>query len=363
MFYHWLYPLREYFFGFNVFKYITFRAAGSAVTAFILSIMMGKFVIQLLKKFNIGESVRKDKYCATLYEHHKEKEGTPTMGGVLILLVVLIAVLLWANLSNKYIWIVLFATLWLGAVGFIDDYIKLTQKNSRGLTATVKLTGQLILGIVVGFIIYYDPYLGDQLNIPFFKNFVVHLGFIYIFFSALVIIGTSNAVNLTDGLDGLAIGCVLIVAITYSGMSYLTGHFKFSQYLQMNYIPGVGELTIFCTAVFGAGLGFLWYNCHPADVFMGDTGALALGGAIGTVAILIKKELLLILVGGIFVAEAMSVIIQVVSFKFRKKRVFLMAPLHHHFQLKGWAEAKIIFRFLIVAIILALLSLSTLKLR
>jgi len=363
MFYHFLYPLRDLFFGFNVFKYITFRVAGAVVTAFILSALLGKAVIRMLKKFKIGESVRKGKECASLYEHHKEKEGTPTMGGILILSVIFLSVLLWADLSNKYIWIAMGVTFWLGVVGFIDDYIKLTRKNSRGLTAAVKLTGQLVLGLAVGFMLYLDPNIGDRLDIPFFKNLIVHMGSFYIFFVALVIIGTSNAVNLTDGLDGLAIGCVLIVALTYSAISYLTGHFNFSNYLHIVYIPNSGELAVFCAAIFGAGLGFLWYNCHPADVFMGDTGALALGGALGVVAILIKKELLLVIVGGIFVVEALSVIIQVFSFRLRGKRVFLMAPLHHHFQIKGWAESKVIFRFLIVAIVLALVSLSTLKLR
>lgn len=285
------------------------------------------------------------------------------MGGILILTVVFISVLLWADLTNKYIWIAMGVTLWLGIVGFIDDYIKLTKKKSRGLTAAVKFTGQLILGLIVGFVLYLDPNIGDRLDLPFFKNLIVNLGVFYVFFVALVIIGSSNAVNLTDGLDGLAIGCVLIVALTYSAISYLTGHYNFSEYLQIIYIPNSGELSVFCAAIFGAGLGFLWYNCHPADVFMGDTGALALGGALGAVAVLIKKELVMGIAGGIFVAEALSVIIQVISYKLRGKRVFLMAPLHHHFQIKGWAESKIIFRFLIVAIILALISLSTLKLR
>jgi len=363
MFYYFFYPLRELFFGFNVFKYITFRAAGCSVTAFILSTLLGDFVIRKLRLLKIGENVRKSSEYASLYEHHKGKEGTPTMGGILILLIVFLSVLLWADLSNRYIWIAMLATFWLGMIGFADDYIKLTKKNSRGLTAAVKLSGQLIIGLVIGWMLYNDPNITDRLDIPFAKNLVVHLGAGYVFFVTLVIIGASNAVNLTDGLDGLAIGCTAIAALTYSGFSYLTGHAAFSEYLQLIYVPHAGELAVFCAALFGAGLGFLWYNCHPADVFMGDTGALALGGALGTVAVLIKKELLLLLVGGIFVAEALSVIIQVISFRYRKKRVFLMAPLHHHFQLKGWAEAKVIFRFLIVAIILALLSFSTLKLR
>ncbi|MBU4304265.1 MAG: phospho-N-acetylmuramoyl-pentapeptide-transferase [Candidatus Omnitrophica bacterium] len=363
MFYYFFYPLRELFFGFNVFKYITFRATGCSVTAFVLSALLGNIVIRKLRLLKIGENVRKGKDYVSLHAHHKHKEGTPTMGGILILLVVFLSVLLWADLSNRYIWIAMLATFWLGIIGFADDYIKLTKKNSRGLTAAVKLIGQLIIGLVIGWMLYNDPNISDRLDIPFAKNLVVHLGVAYVFFVTLVIIGASNAVNLTDGLDGLAIGCTAIAALTYSGFSYLTGHAVFSEYLQLIYVPHSGELAVFCAALFGAGLGFLWYNCHPADVFMGDTGALALGGALGTVAVLIKKELLLLLVGGVFVAEALSVIIQVFSFRYRKKRVFLMAPLHHHFQLKGWAESKVIFRFLIVAIILALLSFSTLKLR
>jgi len=363
MLYHFLYPLRDLFFGFNVFKYITFRIAAATVTAFVLSALLGRVVIRMLKNLKVGENIRKGKECAPLYEHHRKKQGTPTMGGILILAVIFISVFLWGDLSNRYIRIALSATFWLGLVGFIDDYIKLTHEKTRGLTAAVKLSGQLILGLVIGFILYNDPSIGDRLDIPFCKNLVVHLGSFYVFFAALVIIGTSNAVNLTDGLDGLAIGCVSIVALTYSAISYITGHYVFSDYLQIIFIPQAGELAVFCAAIFGAGLGFLWYNCHPADVFMGDTGALALGGALGTVAILIKKELLLVITGGIFVAEAVSVLIQVFSFRLWKKRVFLMAPLHHHFQIKGWAEAKVIFRFLIVAIILALVSLSTLKLR
>ncbi|MBI4845967.1 MAG: phospho-N-acetylmuramoyl-pentapeptide-transferase [Candidatus Omnitrophica bacterium] len=363
MFYHLLYPLKDLFFGFNVFKYITFRAVGSSITAFVFSIFFGKWVISKLRALKIGESIRRGEDCAKLYEHHKNKEGTPTMGGILIITAIFTAVILWADLSNKYIWIAVFSTLWLGFIGFIDDYIKLTRKKSRGITATVKMTGQLVLGIAIGLLLYNDPMVGSRLDIPFFKNLIVNLGAFYVFFTALVIIGASNAVNLTDGLDGLAIGCVCIVALTYSVISYLTGHYVFSEYLQLVFMPQSGELTVFCAAIFGAGLGFLWYNCHPADVFMGDTGSLALGGALGVVAVLIKKELLLILVGGVFVAEALSVIIQVFSFRYRGKRVFLMAPVHHHFQLKGWAESKIIFRFLIVAIVLAFLSLSTLKLR
>lgn len=285
------------------------------------------------------------------------------MGGILIVLAIVSSTLLWANLTNKYVLLVIFSTLWSAVVGFMDDYIKLVKKRSLGLTVIMKLTGQLILGLTIGLILFYDPQVSKVLYIPFFKNLFIDFGIFYIFFIMLVIIGSSNAVNLTDGLDGLAIGCVVMVAIAYSGLSYITGRFDFSQYLRIFYVPGSGELTVFCASIVGAGLGFLWFNCHPATIFMGDTGSLALGGAIGTVAIFIKKELLLLLVGGIFVAEALSVILQVGSYKLRGKRIFLIAPLHHHFQLRGWSESKIIVRFWIVAAILALLSLTTLKLQ
>ncbi|MCM8812453.1 MAG: phospho-N-acetylmuramoyl-pentapeptide-transferase [Candidatus Omnitrophica bacterium] len=363
MLYYLLYPLREFFFGFNVFRYLTFRAAAAAITAFVLSALLGKAVIAALQRLNVGEKIRPEEEVGVLHQQIKNKQGTPTMGGVLIVGTMLSAVLLWADLSNRFIWITVAATLWLALIGFIDDFVKLRVKGSRGLSSSAKMFGQLVCGLVIGFILLTDAGVGDRLDIPFLKNVGVHLGSFYAFFTALVIISTSNAVNLTDGLDGLAIGCVLVVAVTYAIFSYLTGNAVFSEYLHIIFIPPAGELSVFCAAMFGAGLGFLWYNCHPADVFMGDTGSLALGGAIGTVAVLIKKELLLALVGGVFVAEALSVLLQVISFRYRKKRIFLMSPLHHHFQLLGWAESKIIFRFLIVAVILALLSFSTLKLR
>ena len=363
MFYHFLYPLRDVFFGFNVFRYITFRAAGATVTAFLIIAFLGRPIICWLRALKIGETIRRKEDCGALHDLHKSKEGTPTMGGILILMAISGSVLLWADLGNRYIWMTLITMLWLGGIGFIDDFTKLTRRKGRGVSPSFKMFGQLALGIVIGALLYMDPNVGARLDIPFFKSALVMLGPFYIFFASMVIIGTSNAVNLTDGLDGLAIGCVLVVALTYSGLCYVTGHSVISDYLQIVYIPHMGELAVFCAAMFGAGLGFLWYNCHPAEVFMGDTGALALGGVLGAVSLMIKKELLLVLVGGIFVAEAVSVIIQVVSFRYRKKRVFLMAPLHHHFQLKGWPESKVIFRFLIVAVILALLSLSSLKLR
>jgi len=362
VFYHLLYPLRELFFGFNIFRYITFRAAMAAVTAFTLSILLGPFLLRKLSELKVGENIRKEE-CPGLYPLHKGKEGTPTMGGILILLSIIGATLLWGDITNRYILLAIFTTVWLGMIGFADDYIKLTKKRSLGLRPRVKFLWQLLLGLIIGITVTYDPVIGGRLDIPFLKDLVVNLGPFYSIFVMLVIVGSSNAVNLTDGLDGLAIGCITIVAVAYSGMSYLTGNIRFSDYLNIIYVPGVGELTIFCASIVGAGLGFLWYNTYPASVFMGDTGALALGGAIGVVAVLIKKELVLLLVGGIFVVEALSVILQVGSYKITKKRIFLIAPVHHHFQLKGWAEPKVTVRFWIIGAVLALLSLATLKIR
>lgn len=362
MLYHLLYPLKDTFFAFNIFRYITFRAAGASITAFLMSLLLGPLAIRLLARFKIGETIRR-KDVEGIYSLHKQKSGTPTMGGIFILASVIISVLLWADLTNKYILLVIYSTMWLGAVGFIDDYIKLTKKNRRGLSAATKFAGQILLGISVGIILLFDSNISTGLDIPFFKNIIVNLGAFYIFFITLVIVGTSNAVNLTDGLDGLAIGCISIVALTYAVMSYVVGNIKFAEYLFIDYIPGVGELSIFCAAMVGAGMGFLWFNAYPASIFMGDVGALALGGAIGVVAACIKKELLLVIVGGIFVIEAFSVLLQVSSYKFRRKRIFLMAPLHHHLQMKGWAESKIVVRFWIIAATLALFSLATLKLR
>ncbi len=363
MFYQLFYPLRDIFFGFNVFKYITFRAAMGSITSFLLCVLMGPWLIKKLCSLNIGEKIIDQKICPDLHLLHRNKTGVPTMGGLLIIFSTIISTLLWARIDNRYILLVLFSVLWLGMVGFLDDYMKFVSKRSKGMTVTMKLVGQSILGIVVGLFAFYDPQIGRNLNIPFFKDLIIYLGFFYIIFTALVIIGSSNAVNLTDGLDGLAIGCIMMVALTYSIFSYITGHVKFSSYLQVTYIAGAGELTIFCTVIMGAALGFLWFNSHPAQIFMGDTGSLALGGAIGIVAVLVKKELLLLLAGGIFVVEALSVILQVGSFKLRGKRIFLVAPLHHHFQLRGLPESKVTIRFWIIAVILALLSLSTLKLR
>ncbi|MCK4249541.1 MAG: phospho-N-acetylmuramoyl-pentapeptide-transferase [Candidatus Omnitrophica bacterium] len=363
MLYHLLYPLRDIFFGFNVFRYITFRAGMSSLTAFLITFCIGPLVIRKLAQYGIGQSVRSDEECPGLYTLHKDKAGTPTMGGILIIMSIIMSTLLWADLTNMFVQAVIFTTAWLGILGFIDDYLKVKKNKSKGLTARIKLIGQIVLGLMIGLFVYYNPGLSRHLDLPFFKNIIINLGAWYILFSVLVVVGSSNAVNLTDGLDGLAAGCVTLVALTYGVMSYITGHMNFSNYLNVPYVPGSGELVIICMAMAGAGLGFLWFNCYPARVFMGDTGALALGGAIGVISLFIKKEILLVLVGGIFVVETMSVILQTTSYRLRKKRIFKVAPIHHHYQLKGWTETQVTVRFWIIAAILALLGLCTLKLR
>ena len=362
MLYHLLYPLREFWFGFNVFRYITFRAVMASVTAFLISIILGPIIIGILRNLKIGQNIRKE-YVEDLYELHKHKSGTPTMGGFLILTSIISSTVLWARLDNKFIILCLISMLWLGLVGFIDDYLKMIREHSRGLRASAKLTGQVLFAILVALYLYNDKSIAPSLYRPFFKNMIINLGLFYILFAVIVIVGSSNAVNITDGLDGLAIGCVTIIALTYAIMSYVTGHVNLSSYLNVYFLTGSGELSVLCAAIAGSGLGFLWFNSHPATVFMGDTGSLALGGVIGLISLLIKKEILLLVVGGIFVIEVISVMLQVLSFKLKGKRIFLMAPLHHHFQPKGIHESKVIIRFWIVAIILALLSLATLKLR
>jgi phospho-N-acetylmuramoyl-pentapeptide-transferase len=333
----------------------------AAVSAFLISLILGPYLIRLLKRLQIAEKVIKED-SAKLDERHKNKKGTPTMGGLLILLAVISSVLLWADISNRYILLALFVTVWLGITGLVDDYLKQIKKKSKGLTAATKLTSQVILGLILGIILFTGPE-STAVDVPFLKNVSWDLGVFYILFVILVIAGSSNAVNLTDGLDGLAIGCVIMAAIAFSILSYVSGNIKLSDYLLVPYIRGSGELTVFCASILGAGLGFLWFNAHPASIFMGDVGSLALGGALGTVAIFIKKELLLIIVGGIFVLEAFSVILQIVSFKLTGKRLFKIAPLHHHFEFMDWHENKIIVRFWIVASLLALLTLVTLKIR
>jgi phospho-N-acetylmuramoyl-pentapeptide-transferase len=309
----------------------------------------------------VGEKTfRRD--APTLEKYHGGKAGTPTMGGILIVGSILLSTLLWGRLDDPYVWLALASTLWLGIIGFIDDYIKLKKEDGRGLRTLAKFIGQIAVGFVIALFLYLTEAKSTFLYFPFFKNLIINLGIFYFPFVIIVIIGSSNAVNLTDGLDGLAVGCMTMIAATYSALSYVTGHVKLSDYLGVPFILQAAELSVFCAAIVGGCLGFLWFNSHPASVFMGDTGSLALGGAIGTVAVLIKKEILLVLVGGIFVIEALSVILQVASFKLSKKRIFLMAPLHHHFQLRGWPESKITIRFWIISAVLALMTLVSLKL-
>lgn len=366
MFYY-LANLRDVFFGFNIFKYITFRAGMATVTTFLLCVIFGPFIIRKLKEYARDHVTRDD--CPQLDHVQKHKEGTPTMGGLFIVGSIVISVLLWADLSNRYILLTLLTCIWLAVLGGVDDYIKLTDKtrhrlkSRRGLCARTKLVWQLALGLIIGFFVFFESNTSTRLDIPFFKNLAWDIGIFYIPFIILVIIGTCNAVNLTDGLDGLAIGCVLIVSLTLGVLSYVTGHLKFSEYLFIPFVSGAGELTIFCAAILGASLGFLWFNAYPASIFMGDVGSLALGGSLGVIAVFIKKELLLGLLGGIFVIEALSVILQVASFKLTGKRLFKVSPLHHHLQLSGWNESKIIIRFWIISTILALVTLTTLKIR
>jgi phospho-N-acetylmuramoyl-pentapeptide-transferase len=363
MLYHLLYPLHDVISFLNVFKYITFRAACACVTAFLIVLVFGPVVIRKLTELKVGQNIRDKEESVKLYDLHKQKQNTPTMGGLLVLLALMLATILWSDLTNTYVLLAMLSTVWLGFFGFADDYLKLKSKSSRGLGARAKLLGQIALGLFLGAALFLDGHNTTKLDIPFFKDIVVDLGPWYLFFIVLVIAGSSNAVNLTDGLDGLAIGSVIMVAFTFAALCYVSGNAKFANYLFIPYIPAGAELTIFCAAILGASLGFLWFNCYPASVFMGDVGSLALGGALGTVAVLIKKELLLGIVGGVFVIEVLSVMLQVGSFKLRKKRIFKIAPLHHHFQFLGWSETKVIVRFWILAALFALLTLVTLKIR
>ena len=363
MLFHLLYALRGELSALNVTRYITFRTAVASLTALFLVLVLGPWMIDRLRRLQIGQHIREEGPQA-----HKTKAGTPTMGGVLILIGIIVPTLLWADLTNRNIWIVTLSTLAFGAVGFADDYIKVVKKRSLGLTARVKLLCQFAIGLAVGSAIFLLAQVepkeySTRVVFPFFKQIVPDLGLLYIVFAVLLLSLASNAVNLTDGLDGLAIGTTLIAAAAFTGLAYVSGHRVFSDYLDLLYRPGVGELTVFCGAMVGASMGFLWWNCYPAQVFMGDVGSLALGGALGTVALLVKQELLLFFVGGLFMVEAFSVMIQVASFRLTGKRVFRMSPLHHHFELVGWKEPQIIIRFWIVAFMFALFSLTTLKLR
>ncbi|HEV8182862.1 MAG TPA: phospho-N-acetylmuramoyl-pentapeptide-transferase [Candidatus Angelobacter sp.] len=361
---------------FRIFRYVTFRTAFASLTALFMGMIIGPAIIRQLRDFQIGQYIREEGP-----KGHQKKAGTPTMGGVLITIAVIVPTLLWADLSNTYIWLAIFSTIAFGAIGFADDYIKVVRKRNLGLTGRTKLVLQFLAAGFVGVALVTltaTRQYSTHLMVPFFKQFrpdlVIEsfrhyphlwwLAFIpFVLFVMLVLVGSSNAVNLTDGLDGLAIGCTVIAAGALTVLTYLSGHVVFSEYLELQKMPQVAEVTVFCGAMVGSSIGFLWYNAHPAEIFMGDVGSLALGGAIGTVAVIIKQELLLPFIGGIFVLEALSVIIQVASYKLRKKRVFKMAPLHHHFELAGWSESKIIIRFWILALIFALFALTTLKLR
>jgi phospho-N-acetylmuramoyl-pentapeptide-transferase len=361
--YQLLFALRHHLSALNVTRYITFRTAMAALTALFLVLLLGPWMIERLRRLQIGQYIREEGPQA-----HQAKAGTPTMGGVLILTGILVPTLLWADLTNRNIWILVLSTLAFGLLGFADDYTKVVERRSLGLTARRKLFWQFAIGLAVALSIYWLAQVepkeySTRVVFPFFKHLVPDLGILYVVFAVLLLTLSSNAVNLTDGLDGLAIGTTLIAAAAFTGLAYVSGHRVFSDYLDLLYRPGVGEVTVFCGAMVGAAMGFLWWNCYPAQVFMGDVGSLALGGALGTVAVLIKQELLLFFVGGLFMVEAFSVMIQVASFRLTGRRVFRMSPLHHHFELAGWKEPQIIIRFWILAFIFALFTLMTLKLR
>jgi phospho-N-acetylmuramoyl-pentapeptide-transferase len=359
MIYHLLYPLHTSYAAFNVFRYITFRTIYASLTAFLICFLLGPWVIRQLSLLQVGQYIREEGP-----KDHQKKAGTPTMGGVLIIFAVVCATLLWTDLTNRFVWIVLLATVGFGAIGFVDDYLMQVKKRNLGLTARQKLLLQVALALLVGLLACLVPEFSTEISVPFFKRLTPDPGWGYVIFAAFVIVGASNAVNLTDGLDGLAIGPVTIAAGTYMIFAYAAGHARIADYLQITPVSGCGEITIYCGALAGAGLGFLWFNAHPAQVFMGDVGSLSMGASLGTISVITKQEILLVLVGGLFVIEALSVIFQVAFFKMTKgRRIFRMAPLHHHFELKGWPEPKVIVRFWIIAIALALISMSTLKLR
>jgi len=358
MLYHIFYPLAANVKLFNIFKYLTFRTIYAMITALIVCFVLGPWIIRKLESLQARQVIRTDGP-----ESHLQKQGTPTMGGLMILAAIVVPTLLWADLTNQYIWITLLITIGYGLIGFIDDYKKVVEKNPKGLSARQKMFWQVLLAGGVAIYLFLIPGFSEELFFPFFKKFHPDLWIWFIPFVTLVIVGASNAVNLTDGLDGLAIGPVAINAATYMLFAYVAGHATLSAYLQIPRVVGAGELAVLCGAMVGAGLGFLWFNSYPAEVFMGDVGSLSLGGTLGTIAVLTKQEILLVIVGGVFVVEALSVIFQVGSYKYRGKRIFRMAPIHHHFELKGVAEPKIIVRFWIITIILALVAISTLKMR
>ena len=358
MLYHLLYPLSSEFTVLNVFRYITFRSVWALLTALIIAILVGPFFIRMLRRIKFGQYILED------VKTHLEKAGTPTMGGVLIAFSLLVSTLLWADLTNPYIWLALFVFIGFGIVGFLDDYLKIRRKNNKGLSASSKLIGQIVIASVVMIMLFTLPAYSTHLYVPFFKDITPDLGWFYLPFAVCVMVGASNGVNLTDGLDGLAIGPTIIAGMCFAVFIYVAGHAAIASYLQVAGVPGVGEVAVLCGALIGASIGFLWYNAYPAQIFMGDVGSLSLGGTLGFLAVLCKQELLLLVVGGLFVVETLSVILQVGYFKWTGgKRLFRMAPLHHHFELQGLPESKIIIRFWIFSALLGLAALSTLKLR
>jgi phospho-N-acetylmuramoyl-pentapeptide-transferase len=357
--YYLLYPLHTSYSFFNVFRYITFRTIFASITALLICLAVGPLLIRKLQSLQIDQQIREDGP-----QSHLVKKGTPTMGGILIIFAVVFSTLLWTDLSINYIWLILLVTVGYGLIGFVDDYRKLAGKSSKGISGKAKLAMEIVIALFVSMILYLKPEFNSQVAIPFFKTVSPNLGWGYVVLSTFIIVGAANAVNLTDGLDGLAIGPATICFATYVLFAYFAGNVKVASYLQIPHVSGAGELAVFCGALVGAALGFLWFNAYPAEVFMGDVGSLSLGGALGTMAIITKQEILLAIVGGIFVLETFSVIFQVGYFKLTQgKRIFRMAPLHHHFELKGWAEPKVIVRFWIISILLALMAMSTLKLR
>ena len=361
MLFHFFTSLIDQYSFFNVFKYLTFRTGLSVITSLIIVFIIGGPLIKIFSEKMVTGPIRQDGPI----DHIIKKTGTPTMGGIIIIIGMLISTLLWADLNNIYIWTLIFISISLGALGFADDLLKIKHKNSSGLNSKLKFFGQFVIGLITLLIIinFSNHEYINLIYFPFFKNLILDLGILFIPFGLFVIIGSSNAVNLTDGLDGLATVPIMLVALSFTFISYVVGNIIFSEYLQIQYIPGVGETAIFCGAIVGSCLGFLWYNAPPAKIFMGDTGSLSLGGSLAAVAIIVKHEIVLAIIGGLFVLETISVIIQVISFKLTGKRVFMMAPIHHHFEKKGWAESTIVIRFWIIAIILALIGLATLKLR
>jgi phospho-N-acetylmuramoyl-pentapeptide-transferase len=359
MIYHLLYPLHTTFSSFNVFRYITFRAIYAAITALVICFVLGPWMIRKLKAMKIGQTIREDGPNS-----HFSKEGTPTMGGLLVIFAAILSTFLWSNLTVDYVWMIMMVTVGFGLIGFMDDYRKLAMKNSKGISGKVRLLLEIAIALFVSVVLYYKADFSSNITLPFFKTALPDLGWGYVLLATFIIVGAANAVNLTDGLDGLAIGPAITCFMTYLLFAYFAGNIKIAGYLQIPYVAGTGELAVFCGAMVGAGIGFLWYNTYPAQVFMGDTGSLPLGAALGALAVMTKQEILLAIVGGVFVLETVSVICQVGWFKISHgKRIFRMAPIHHHFELKGWAEPKIIVRFWILSILLALVAISTLKLR